>query len=151
MALYRYRAYGSRGDLAEGEIEAASPQQAADSLWAKGLAPFETLRADGAPARRWRQRELFRPRAISQPDLAAFTREFATLGQAEVPIDDALRILAQQQAGATPRRIAAGLLEDVLGGAPLSEAMRRRPPHFSPEYLSPSYSPGGAPRLADVA
>ena len=136
MAQFRYRAYTSTGQLAEGELEARSASDAHENLWSRGLTPFETKKIGAAGDGRWWQREIFTRRGAKLGELAAFTREFAMLEQAEVPIDDGLRILAQQSASAPIKRLADGLLADVLDGATLSEAMRRRTNVFPEEYIS---------------
>src|SRR5262249_55037747 len=88
MPAFRYRAYGARGELAEGVIEAASSDAAGDLLWGRGLTPFHMRQADAA-GQKWWQREVFAARAPSHGDLALFTRDFATLNAAEIPLDDA--------------------------------------------------------------
>jgi general secretion pathway protein F len=136
MPMFRYRAYGMRGELAEGDVDAVSETAATDMLWAQGLTAFE-MRPEGEAGKRWWQRDLFSIRSGSRKgELAAFTREFATLNGAEVPLDDALRILSEQATSASMRALAASLLADVLDGAALSDAMHRRPRIFPPDYIS---------------
>jgi general secretion pathway protein F len=135
MPTFRYRAYGGRGELAEGVIDAASPEAASDLLWGQGLTPFQMRQADAA-GQKWWQREVFAARAPSQGDLASFTRDFATLNTAEIPLDDALRTLAEQAAAAKMRSLAKALLADVLNGATLSDAMYRQRAVFPADYVS---------------
>src|SRR5712691_9042688 len=135
MPTFRYRAYGMRGELAQGMVEAASERAAGDALWTRGLTAFDLGPADGHTAKWW-QRELFSTTGSGRVDLASFTREFATLSAAEIPLDDALRILSEQATSAATRTLAAGLLADVLNGAALSDAMQKRPEVFPADYLS---------------
>jgi general secretion pathway protein F len=135
MPTFRYRAYGARGEFREGSIEAVTPDAAGDMLWAQGLTPFEMRLADRS-AKPWWQRELFSAQRSLPAELASFTREFATLSTAEIPLDDALRILSEQATSAGTRTLAAALLADILNGAPLSDAMRRQPRTFSADYVA---------------
>ena len=46
MPIFRYRAYGPDGALAEGTIDAVSPDAASDLLWARGLSPYQMRATD---------------------------------------------------------------------------------------------------------
>jgi general secretion pathway protein F len=136
MPTFRYRAYGTRGELAEGDVDAVSETAATDLLWTQGLTAFE-MRPEGETGKPWWQRDLLSIRSGSRKgELAAFTREFATLNGAEVPLDDTLRILSEQATSAGMRALATSLLADVLDGASLSDAMHRRPRIFPPDYVN---------------
>ena len=133
---YHYIAYTRAGALAEGRLQATSVDDAIEMLWERGLTPFET-REDAAPAsdRGWR-RQLLTPRKPSRRDVASFTREFATLAQSDIPLDDALRIVSAQLGMTRMRPVMASLLEAVLDGAHLSDAMARHPEAFQDDYVS---------------
>jgi general secretion pathway protein F len=135
MPTFRYRAYGARGEFRAGSIEAATLDAAADMLWAQGLTPFQMRSADQS-AKPWWQRELFSGQRSLAADLAFFTREFATLSTAEIPLDDSLRILSEQATSLRIRALAGSLLADILNGSTLSDAMRRQPRIFSADYVS---------------
>jgi general secretion pathway protein F len=135
MPSFSYRAYGGRGEFAEGRIEAASLVAANEMLWAQGLTPFHMKPAD-AGNERWWQREIFGGTRTSPAQLASFTRDFATLNSAEIPLDDALRILAAQAPSRAMRAVIASLLADVLDGSHLSDAMHKHPQVFAVDYVS---------------
>ena len=135
MPTFSYRAYGGRGEFAEGRIEAASSDAASEMLWAQGLTPFHMKAAD-AGGERWWQREVFAGARTSPAQLASFTRDFATLNNAEIPLDDALRILAAQAPSRAMRTVTASLLADVLDGSNLSDAMHKHPQVFAADYVS---------------
>jgi general secretion pathway protein F len=105
-------------------------------LWERGLTPFET-QEDGPPAagRQW-QRQFLSPRKPSPRDVASFTRELATLAQSDIPLDDALRIVSEQFGATRMRTVIMSLLEAVLDGAHLSDAMARHPEAFQDEYVN---------------
>jgi general secretion pathway protein F len=135
MPLFRYRAYGEAGDLAEGRIDAVSVEAAEALLGAQGLTPFrlEALSDVKVP---WWKRELFSASGPGRADLVLFTREFAELYVSGIPLDDCLRILCDEATKAAMRRIAAPLLAGVLDGSTLADAMQQQPRFFSAEYLN---------------
>jgi general secretion pathway protein F len=134
MLTFRYKAFTEAGDLAEGEIEAHSSAEAEETLWRRGLTPFETREAPrGGESLSLR---LLRKRGMSAAELASFTREFATLEQAEIPLDQSLRLLSSQGANPAMRELASGILGHVVDGASLSDALSRRPEIFADDYLN---------------
>ena len=135
MPSFTYQAYGGRGEFAQGRIEAASADAASELLWAQGLTPFH-LQAAAAEGERWWQREVFGGTRTSPAQLASFTRDFATLNSAEIPLDDALRILVAQAPSRAMRTVVTALLADVLDGSPLSDAMYKHSKVFAADYVS---------------
>jgi general secretion pathway protein F len=135
MPTFRYRAYTAIGDLVVGEIEAGAKDDAEDALWRRGLTPFETHEVRAAKDGNL-VRISFGRRALNILELASFTREFGTLEQADVPLDHSLRILGAQSANPLLRALAKEILERVVDGAALSEALAKRPDTFSTEYVN---------------
>ena len=127
MPRYRYKAYDSAGALKSGELDAVSDRGVVDQLRAAGLYPVETSAQVGdAGQTRWWERDLFASRALPPPSLALLTRELATLVEADVTLDEALRIVMLQPMGGRVRKAAEETLTHVLEGASLSEAMERQ-------------------------
>jgi general secretion pathway protein F len=133
MPMFKYRAYSSSGDLLEGEIEARSSDEAEETLFKRGLTPFETREARPVGAA---LRFSIGRRGLTAAQIAGFTREFATLEQADVPLDQSLRILAAQSATPALRDLAQEVLSRIVDGAALSDALSRRPDIFSAEYVN---------------
>jgi len=142
MATFRYRAYSASGDLVEGEIAAEAQDEAEDALWRRGLTPFETRRLGAARSGGSSSSSSsssffsFGPRPPNLGELASFTREFATLEQANIPLDGSLRILAAQTASPSLRQLAEEILGRVVNGSSLSDALLKRPEVFSKEYVN---------------
>ena len=133
---YRYTGYTRSGAITEGRLQAISLEEAIEMLWERGLTPLET-REDGAQAsERWWRLKLLSPRKPSRRDVASFTREFATLAQSDIPLDDALRIVSEQSGTTRMQPVIASLLEAVLDGAHLSDAMARHPEAFQDDYVN---------------
>lgn len=135
MPTFRYRAYGADGELAEGTLDAASLETANDVLWSQGLTPFQ-MRATDASGTKWWNRELSFGGGSHRADLVAFTSEFAMLNSAEIPLDDALRILREQASSSRLRALVEGLLAEILNGMPLSDAMQKQEKIFPAEYIA---------------
>lgn len=134
MPTFHYRAYTAVGDLMEGEIEARTGAEAEDSLWRRGLTPFETREARSKPMGQLLR--FSRKGAPSAAQLASFTREFATLEQADIPLDQSLRILAEQSPNATLRELAEEILSRIVDGASLSDALTKWPEIFGNDYVN---------------
>ncbi|MGY3449866.1 type II secretion system F family protein [Bradyrhizobium sp. USDA 4353] len=135
MPRFLYRAYGTDGSFAEGTIEAASAAAANAALWAQGLSPFQ-MRAADSDGTKWWNREITLGGGSDRGDLLAFTREFSTLCVADIPMDDALRIVQAQASAPRLRTLVEALLADVLNGRPLSDAMQGQPRVFPADYVA---------------
>jgi general secretion pathway protein F len=133
MTRFSYRAFDPAGDLRQGEVEAVSRAEAEESLWRQGLTPFE-WRGTGEAAPLLRRLQLGSGRP-SPKRLAGFTREFATLEQADIPLDHSLRLLASETGSTALRRIAEDLLRQIVDGASLSQALASRPDVFGEDYV----------------
>jgi general secretion pathway protein F len=127
MPRYRYRAYDGAGALKSGEIEGVSDTGVLDQLRAAGLFPVEAVAArEDARDQRWWERDLFAGRTLPPTSLALFTRELATLVEAGIPLDEALRIVMLHRMATRMRKVVEETLTHVLEGASLSEAMGRQ-------------------------
>ncbi|WP_407185045.1 type II secretion system F family protein [Bradyrhizobium centrosematis] len=145
MATYRYRAYTAQGVVTAGTIAAEGMDAAIDALYAAGLTPFETslseagdeVRASAPQKSRaiWR-RELVKSSQFGLSELTAFTVEMAALVNSGLPLDVSFRVLAGPGTSPKRARLATDLLQEILGGAQLSEAMRRRPAVFPQDYVA---------------
>ena len=135
MPNFHYEAYGARGEYASGQIDASSEQGAIEQLWAHGLTPFRMSPGNLRPLRWW-QREVFSGAGAAEAQLATFTRELATLRTADIPVDDALRVLVEQATSPKAKAIASSLLGDILEGTPLSDAMHNQASIFPADYVS---------------
>ena len=123
MARFHYSAYDGNGRIEVKEIEATDSASVSAALGRAGLYPFDISEiAMGARTGvRDRSERAARPMRLSR--LAALTRELASLIGADVPIDQALGLLATDKGGGVGP-VATLLLARVRGGASLSEAMR---------------------------
>ena len=138
MAAYEYIALDAGGRQKKGVIEADSSRQIRQMLRDQGLVPLSVDTASerseraGAPSgRRWRWR-----RGISALDLALFTRQMSTLLAASLPIEEALRAVAQQTEKAHVSTMVMGIRSRVLEGHSLASSLAEFPSAFSHLYRS---------------
>lgn len=135
MPRYSYTAYDAAGSRIEGALDADSREAALAVLNRQGYLPLDLAEGFGAPAAQpWWQRDLLGRRGLSQRNLALVTRELATLLDADLPIDECLRIVALQPLmGARARQVLGAVLDAILSGASFSEALAAQTGVF-PEY-----------------
>ncbi|HXE68448.1 MAG TPA: type II secretion system F family protein [Hyphomicrobiaceae bacterium] len=157
MPRYSYKAYDAKGGRLVGEIESETREAALEALVRQGRYALELVEGGGsAPSLPWWQQEVFSSRRLSQQNITLFTRELATLVKAELPIDEALRIVVLQPLiSARTRQTVAAVLANVLDGASLSEALGAQKGAF-PEYYWRIVHAGEAsgtlgPALEDLA
>ena len=132
MAAFEYLALDPRGREQKGLIEADSPRQARQLLREKQWAPLEVKQA--------KSREdvsrggLSFGRGLSARDLALVTRQLATLVQAALPIEEALRAAAAQSTSAKIKSMLLAVRARVMEGHSLAAALREYPSAFPELY-----------------
>ena len=130
MALYRYKALNARGEVLDGQMEAASDAEVASRLQEQGHLPVEAKLASEAGAEStWRA--LFKPKPFAGQRLVQFTQQLATLLGAGQPLDRALTILLEMPEDEVARRTIEDVRDAVRGGASLSAALDRQHGTFS--------------------
>ncbi|HKN79558.1 MAG TPA: type II secretion system protein GspF, partial [Lysobacter sp.] len=88
MPLYRYKALNARGELLDGQMEAATVGEVAVRLQEQGHLPVETkLASEGGGESAWKL--LFKPKPFAGERLVQFTQQLATLLAAGQPLDRA--------------------------------------------------------------
>lgn len=135
MPRYRYKAYDGSGALRSGELWVDSRQDALQALARKSQIAIELDEAPRASNLPWWQREIGGGSTLSSRGLSDFLRELSGLIAANLPVDEALRVMAVQPAMRPPvRKLVRDLLDRVTSGAALSEAMAAHQGAF-PSYV----------------
>ena len=130
MALYRYKALNARGEVLDGQMEAASDAEVASRLQEQGHLPVEAkLASEAGTESTWRA--LFKPKPFAGQRLVQFTQQLATLLGAGQPLDRALTILLELPEDEAARRTIEDVRDAVRGGASLSAALDRQHGTFS--------------------
>ncbi len=142
MAAFEYIALDNTGRQKRGALEADSERQVRQSLRDQGLVPLSVEATSGARATDG-SRSVFSGfgRGMSALDLALITRQLATLVRAALPLEEALRAVAQQSEKRSVRNIMMGVRARVLEGHSMASGMAEYPQAF-PELYRATVSAG---------
>ncbi|MCX7017382.1 MAG: type II secretion system F family protein [Candidatus Sumerlaeota bacterium] len=136
MPQFEYLARTTQGRVITGRTEAANQSVVARLLREKGLTP--TSIEEGslvAAAVRAKPQKQKRGR-IKLEDLVIFSRQFATMIRAGLPLIEVLSILGDQSDKAQMKATLRQIEKDVQGGASLTEALQKHPRVFNLFFLS---------------
>ena len=143
MARFRYRAVGASGELVRGEMEAASQATVVERLRGQGHLPLaaDEIAAGVGPRRRltlmqWLRRPILGQVRVTRREVAMMTRELATLLEAGLTLDQALKLLIELTAGEPLEGLLADLLERIQGGSSLADALAQHQKLFPRVYVS---------------
>lgn len=134
MPAFRYEAVDAGGTASKGIVHADSPRAARSDLRARGLVPLVidaiTGQIDAAGkvrARRFGDK-------LSTVELALFTRQLASLLEANLPLEQAFSALMEQAERVYMRDLIASIRAEVMGGVSLSDALAQHPRDFADIY-----------------
>lgn len=135
MAAFEYLALDAKGRQQKGVLEADSPRQVRQILRDRHLAPLDIK------ASRAREQtpsgggfNFTFSRGLSARDLALITRQLATLVQAALPIEEALRATSAQATSSRLQSMLLSVRAKVLEGHSLAGALREFPSAFPDLY-----------------
>jgi len=135
MPVYVYKAVDTKGKMIKGELEAAGEVEVSTQLAKIGYLPvsigFKESRAASLSGKLFRK-----PKKVSPQGLVIFTREFATIIKAAVPIVEGLGVLAEQAEDPNLKEAVNQIVADVEGGSSLSASMSKHPGVFSELYIN---------------
>jgi len=130
MAVYAYKARSRQGDILQDKIEGSDQMAVASELRRQGLLVID-IKEQGAA-----QKDLFEPfKRVKLTDLVVFTRQFATMINAGLPIVRALYILSEQTTNKKLQDVVVVVRKDVEAGVGLSEALEKHPKVFDKLYV----------------
>ncbi|MBF0263475.1 MAG: type II secretion system F family protein, partial [Magnetococcales bacterium] len=131
MIRYRYRATDEKGAIHAGELTATSPDDLEARLARLGLMLIrhQTLEGGGGIER------LFWRREVSRRGLLLFCLHLEQVLRAGVSLLNGLADFRDHVADRRMRVITAALIEDLQGGATLSEALEHHPRAFDPLFV----------------
>lgn len=144
MAIFYYRARNASGEVTGGKVEAPTLAMAQQALEERGF--------DIVLLREVRKRLTlpFAAARIRTRDIVIFSRQLATLAEANVPLTDALKTLTRQTGNAELKRIISEIASEVESGTRLSLAFSRHPRVFNTFFVSMVKSGETAGRLSEV-
>ncbi|MFQ5657910.1 MAG: type II secretion system F family protein [Candidatus Methylomirabilales bacterium] len=132
MAVFTYSGRSRGGTVVTGEMEAANREAVAAQLRRQQILPTQIKAKPKAV-------EINIPglgEKVNDRDLAVFTRQFATMIDAGLPLVQCLEILGQQSENKTLKKTLDGIRGDVEGGSTFSDALRKHPKVFSTLYTN---------------
>ncbi|MBI2063613.1 MAG: type II secretion system F family protein, partial [Candidatus Yanofskybacteria bacterium] len=130
---FLYQAKTQTGELVTGKIEAPSEDQAVSTLHHKNLAVLSLEESRKGLFVQDLTSTFSRP---SQKDIVLFTRQMATLIEADVPLIEGLRALIKQVEKESFRKVVSTVISSVEGGASLSAALAEFHKIFGSFYIS---------------
>lgn len=136
MPIFSYTAFDERSATVSGEIEADSPQTAAEILFSKGYVPSTVTEKKEAPESSWRSRVRRISRRVPARDLIIFTKQFRSMLRAGVPLMRLLQVLESQTQSSTLRQAIGNIADQIREGSTLYTAMEKNNHIFSPLYYN---------------
>ena len=138
MPVYHYKAVAANGEKLEGEMDAPSQTDAINRLQSAGHLPIsaEIISSKVSSPHHnlfspFSQKNKTRPK-----DILILTRELATLLNAGLPLDHALRMLEDLSVHAPVKKLVRDIHSRIEGGASLSSAMEEQGHVFDRLYLN---------------
>lgn len=134
MANFDYTAKKSDGTIQKGTIVASSQSAALEALKERGAQPLVVKEAKkGLQDFNF---NLSLGSKVKTREIVVFTRQFATMMNAGVPMIRTLATLRDQTESDTFKDVLSEIVEKVEGGTQLSEAMSEHPKVFSKVYVN---------------
>ncbi len=136
MATFVWEGRTAQGKILKGEMEAVNQQAV--------LARLRSQRIQPVPARvrekgKGLEKELTIPgfgAKVTAHDIMLFTRQFATMIDAGLPIVQGLDILSQQSENKALRNVVRQIKQDVESGFTLADALKKHPKVFDDLYVN---------------
>ncbi|WP_455222911.1 type II secretion system inner membrane protein GspF [Kaarinaea lacus] len=131
MGAFEYTALDTRGREKSGVLEGDAARQIRQQLREQGLTPISV---EEVKQREDRSGKTFFKRKISATDLSLITRQWATLVRSGMPVEEALRTVAQQSEKSRLKSMVVAVRSRVMEGHSLASALSDFPHIFSELY-----------------
>ena len=132
MPVFRWEAKTGGGEVRKGEMEAQSAEAVSTALRRQGLTPDKVKTKP-------REIKISIPGfgdKVKDKDIVIFTRQFATMIDAGLPLVQCLEILTEQADNKTLGKTLEAVKNDVEGGASYAEALEKHPKIFDQLYVN---------------
>ncbi|WP_305045101.1 type II secretion system F family protein [Geoalkalibacter sp.] len=134
MAKFAWEGKTRTGATQKGEMEAPNEAAVTATLRRQGIMPSK-IKERGKGLDRDLKIPGMEPR-ITTKDLVVFTRQFATMIDAGLPLVQCLDILGRQQDNKTFKKILVQVKEDVESGSTFADALKKHPKAFDELYVN---------------
>ena len=130
MQAYNYMAYDRRGKAQKGVLEGDSERMVRQLIREKGLTPVKVSQVRQSLS-------LFRTREkIPRNDLMLITRQLTTLFGSGMPLEESLRLMADQAENTLIKRLISSVRSQVAEGRSLAYAFKNSPYTFPADYIA---------------
>ena len=143
MSLFEWRGRSVIGEIRKGVLEAPNSQLVEVYLRRLNIVPLKIQLKKESSLK-------FERKSVSDKELALFTRQFATMLEAGLPIVKSLNTLAMQQKNSYFKKVILDIKTRVEGGSTLSEALSEYPKVFPNLYIQMVRSGESAGNLDEV-
>nr|WP_275942663.1 type II secretion system F family protein [Desulfuromonas acetoxidans] len=134
MAKFSWEGKIRSGQVQKGEMEAPSEAIVRAQLRRQGIMPSK-VKEKGKGMDMELKIPGFEPK-VTTKDLVVFTRQFATMIDAGLPLVQCLDILSSQQENKTFKRMLITVKEDVESGSTFADALRKHPKAFDELFVN---------------
>lgn len=136
MAAFEYVALDVKGKQKKGVLEGDTPRQIRQQLREKQLTPLDVNHIGDSRKNKSKDGSSFFAPKISVSELALVTRQLATLVRAALPIEEALKAVADQTDKSKVKTIVLGVRAKVMEGHTLADGLSEFPSIFNELYRS---------------
>jgi len=138
MPAFEYEALTAKGKKTRGVVTGDSPRQIRETLRDQGLTPLEVNAVHGvSPGQSAADgNRVGGNQKIGTTDLAVVTRQFATLLDSGLTIEQSLGGLVEQSESHKVKSVLTGIRSTVMEGRSLADGLRRFPRSFSELYVA---------------
>ncbi|MDQ7048552.1 MAG: type II secretion system inner membrane protein GspF [Enterobacterales bacterium] len=136
MAAFQYLALDDAGKQKKGILEGDTQRQIRQLLRDKNLIPLEVDALNQNQKKQQSNSTNFNRTKISAADLALITRQIATLVKAAIPVEEAIKAVADQSEKNKQQSMLLGIRSRVVEGHSFADALSEHPLVFSELYRS---------------
>ena len=132
MGKFSWEGTTKSGQSMKGDMEAPNQEAVEAQLRRQGISPGKIKeRGKGLDI----EIKMFAPK-VTTKDIVIFTRQFATMIDAGLPLVQCLDILSKQQENATFKKNLTQVKEDVEAGSTFADALKKHPNAFDTLYVN---------------
>ncbi|MEJ5375681.1 MAG: type II secretion system F family protein [bacterium] len=132
MPLYRWSGVNRAGKKVKGEMEAPDEETVRLVLRRQRIEPTKVKQA---PKDLFENVSFLKPK-VTEKDIVLFTRQFATMIDAGLPLVQCLDILANQTDNRTFKQMLKQIKSDVEGGSTFADALKKHPKTFDELFVN---------------
>jgi type IV pilus assembly protein PilC len=133
MATYAYIGKTRQGVLKKGEISAKSRDEAVELLRRQQVTATSLKEKTGKDARPW---NISFGSGVGGKDIVVFTRQFATMINAGLPLIQCLEVLSSQSENRALGKTIGDIRFDVEAGATFADSLKKHPKIFDELYVN---------------